>query len=479
MIHKDVREFIDELKKTEDIIQVDHEVNWDLELGAIGRRAYEKKEKAILFNKVKDYPGQSVFSGMLGTFRRVAISLGLPPSSSVKDIYAEYEKRIENPIKPEVVDSAPCKENIISENDVDLYQFPTPYLHDGDGGRYIGTWAFEVTKEPDTGWQNWGMYRFMIHNKRYIVGWPRFSGHLGKVLHEKYVPNNEPMPMALVIGTNPSCLSVSTVSFGIGVDEADYAGALNQGPEQLVKCETSDLLVPANSEIVIECEILPDRVTPEGPFGEYPGFRTEGMRSGVLGRVKAITYRNSPVFTTIPLGIPPDDSSVVASMTAGVAMKRRLLRHGVPVKDVYVPPAGVTHLVVVGVKQGGRKVAEQVRDVFLSGRRVDVNKIIVVDDEDPFNFDEVIHAFSTKCHPVHGGMFSEVDPGKGNALTPCYTAEERRSHKGGLMVFDATWPAEWSRWNEVPVKNSFEMMYPDQIKKSVLENWEKYGFNKE
>ena len=476
MSYKDVRQFIEALSKTGDVLSIDQEVDWDLEIGAIGRRAYEKEGPAILFKKIKDYPGHVIFSGMLGTFRRVAISLGLSPDTPVKDIYAEYERRIKNPIKPKVVKDGPCKENKVLEKDIDLYQLPVPYLHDGDGGRYIGTWAFEVTRDPETGWQNWGMYRFMIHNRRYIVGWPRYSSHLGMILHQKYVPAKKPMPMALVIGADPACMATSTVSFGVGADEADYAGALNQEPIELIKCETSDLLVPANAEIIIEGEILPDRVAPEGPFGEYPGFRTEGIRSGVLCHVKTITFRSSPIFTTIQLGVPPDDSSIVASMTAGMAMKHRLLRHGVPVTDVYVPPYGVTHLVVVGVKQGGKKVVEQVRDVFLSARRVDVNKVIVVDDEDPFNFNEVIHAFATKCHPLRGFSASKVEDGKANALTPCYTAEERRGHKGGLMVFDATWPSEWSRWNQVPVRNSFEIMYPDDVKNRVLANWKKYGF---
>lgn len=476
MAFRNVSEFIQALDKTGDILHIKNEVDWDLELGAIGRRAYERSGPAILFENIKDYPGHRIFSGMLGTFRRVAISFGMAPDTPVKDIYAEYAQRIANPIKPKIVSSGYCQENVILEDDIDLYKLPVPYLHDGDGGRYIGTWAFEVTKDPDTGWQNWGMYRFMIHNKHYIVGWPRYSSHLGMILHEKFVPKNKPMPMALVIGADPASLTVSTVSFGVGKDEADYAGALNQEPIELVKCKTCDLLVPAQAQIVIEGEILPDRVTPEGPFGEYPGFRTEGIRSGVLCRVKAITYKSSPIFTTIQLGVPPDDSSVVASMTAAVAMKLRLQRHGVPVTDVYAPPEGVTHLIVVGVEKGGREVVQKVRDVFLSGRRVDVNKIIVTDDENVFNFGEIVHAFATKCHPVRGLLVSEVEAGKSNALTPCYTAEERRAHKGGLVVFDATWPSEWSRWNQAPVKNSFRVMYPEDIKNKVVENWRKYGF---
>lgn len=477
MIAKDIRQFIETLDKTGDLVRIKQEVDWDLEAGAIGRRAYEMQGPAVLFEKIKDYPkGYRMLNGATGTFRRVAIAMGLAPETPVREIYAEFERRNEHPIKPATVTHAPCQENILSGSEVDLYRFPAPYLHDGDGGRYIGSWDLIVSKDPDTGWTNWGMYRFMIHNRRFVVGFPRYHSHLGMVLHGKYLPKKKAMPIALVLGADPLSHMVATTPYGIGVEEADYAGALAQAPIELVRCLTSDLLVPASSELVIEGEILPDKTAIEGPFGEYPGYRTEGVRMGVLCQVKAITHRTSPILTIISLGVPPDDSSIAASLTAGWAMKRRLLRHGLPITDVYVPPAGVTHLVAVGVKAGGREIAEQIRDV-LTSRRADINKIVVVDEDvDVFNFDEVIHALATKCHPLRGIALTEIEAGKANPLTPCYTAEERRAHKGAIALLDCTWPPEWSRQTDVPVKNSFEVMYPKRLKKKVVGNWQKYGF---
>ena len=476
---KDLRQFIKDLDKTGDIVHIKQSVDWDLEVGAIGRHAYETEGPAVLFEKIKDYPdGFRIFGGLTGTFRRVAIALGLDPEIPVKELYKEYERRINNPIKPVIVDTGPCKENIIVGDDVDLYSLPVPYIHEGDGGRYIGTWAFEVTKDPDTKWSNWGMYRFMIHNKRHIVGWPRYSSHLSMMLHEKYVPQNKPMPMALVIGADPRCDLVATAPIAINADEADYAGGLALEPVELVKCETSDLLVPANAEIVIEGEVYPDRTAEEGPFGEYPGYRMEGAKNGVLCRIKAITHRNSPIFTMISLGIPPDDSSIAASMTAALAMKRRLIRHEIPITEVYVPPYGVTHIAVIGVKPGagGNAIAKQIRDV-LTSRRADCNKFIVVDsDVDPFDFNQVIHAFATKCHPMRGIFVEEIEAPRGNALTPAYNAEERRAYRGAIALFDCTWPPELNVINEVPVKNSFDMMFPEELKKKVLANWKAFGF---
>ncbi|MFQ5826654.1 MAG: UbiD family decarboxylase, partial [Dehalococcoidia bacterium] len=437
MAFNDIRQFIEALDRSGDLVRVGEQVDWDLEAAAITRRCYETLGPAALFENIKDYPpGYRILGGCLGSYRRVAVALGLAPDTPIPDIHHEYERREQHPIKPVVVDSGPCKENVMVGDDIDLHHFPAPMIHDGDGGRYLGTWDIVVTKDPDTGWMNWGMYRFMINTRRTLTGDPSFISHLGMVFTKKYLPQERPMPMALVIGADPLSSMVATAGYGIGVDEADMAGALRQEPVELVRCETSDLLVPAHAEIVIEGDILPNAIAPEGPFGEYPGYRTEKARTGVVCRVKAITYRSDPIITMISLGVPVDDSSVAAALTAGISMKRRLNRHGIPVTDVYAPPEGVTHLVIIGVKSGGTEVANRIKDVFLA-RRVNVNKVIVVDEDvDVFNLGQVLHAFAVKCHPIRGVIADRVEAGKANMLTPCYSHEERKQMKGGIDIFD-------------------------------------------
>lgn len=470
-----IREFIESLDKNGDIVRIKERVDWELEAGAINRRSYETEGPAVLFENIKDYPGHRILGGSLGTYRRVAIALGLEPDSPISIIHKEYEEREHYPVKPLVVKTGPCKENIILGEDVDLCQFPAPMVHEGDGGRYLGTWDIIVTKDPETGWTNWGMYRFMINTRSTLAGDPSPISHLGVVFREKYLPKKRPMPMALVIGADPLCHMVATAGYGMGIDESVYAGALRRAPVELVKCETSDLMVPAHSEIVVEGEILPDGVAPEGPFGEYPGYRTGIARTGVLCKVKAITHRNSPILSLITLGIPVDDASVAAALTASISIKRRLLKHGIPVTDVYAPPEGVTHLLIVGVKQGGTEMAKRIKDVFLA-RRVMVNKIIMVDEDvDVFDVGKVLHAFAVKCHPINGVLSYSVPEGKANFLTPCYSYEERMQMKGGIDVFDCTWPVDWPK-ETLPIKSSFDCIYPKEIQEKVLRNWERYGF---
>ncbi len=476
MAFNDMREFCQTLDKTGDLVRVSREVDWELEAAAITRHSNETLGPAVLFEKIKDYPpGYRILGGAQATYRRVAISLGLPADTPIPAIYREYEAREQKPIKPVVVKKAPCKENIVRGDDVDLFQFPVPLIHDGDGGRYFGTWDIVVTQDPETGWTNWGMYRFMIHNRRILTGDPTFTSHLALMFRDKFIPRKKRMPVAIVIGADPLSHMVATAGYGIGVDEVDYAGALRREPVELVKAETSDLLVPAHAEIVIEGEVLPDAIGSEGPFGEYPGYRTGKTRTNIVCEVKAITYRSDPILTMISLGTPVDDSSVAAALTASLSIKRRLKRHGIAVTDVFAPAEGVTHLVIVGIKEGGRKVAQQIKDV-ITARRAAVNKIAVVDDDvDVFDMKQVIHALAVKCHPLRGITQDEVAAGKANELTPCYSLEERHHKSGGVVVFDCTWPPEWPK-ETLPIKSSFNDIYPQEIRDRVLKNWKQYGF---
>ncbi len=476
MVFNDMREFCQALDKSGDLVHVTEEVDWELEAAAITRRSNESLGPAVFFEKIKDYPdGYRILGGVQATYRRVAVSLGLPPDTPVPTIYREYEEREQNPVKPVAVSTGPCKQNKMLGDEVDLCQFPVPLIHDGDGGRYFGTWDIVISQDPDTRWTNWGMYRWMIHNRTSLTGDPSFASQFGLMFREKYIPRKQKMPVAIAIGADPLSHMVATAGYPIGADEADYAGALRGQPVELVKAETSNLMVPANSEIIIEGEVLPDMIAPEGPFGEYPGYRTDKARTGLVMKVKAVTFRSSPILTMISLGVPVDDSSVAASITAALGLKRRLKRHGVPVTNVYAPPEGVTHLLVVGVKSGGRQVAKQISDV-ITARRAAINKIIVVDEDvDVFNMMQVTHALGVKCHPLRGILVDEVPAGKANELTPCYSREERAHKKGGIAIFDATWPPDWPK-ETLPIKSSFDEIYPPQIKDKVLQNWRKYGF---
>ena len=476
MAYKDHREFFAALEKEGELVKIKREVDWDVEAGAISRHNYEKYGPCLLFEKIKDYPeGFRISNGTSGTWPRVAMALGLPKDASVREIYRTYEEGLGKKLPPVTVErnAAPCKQNVMIGDEVDIYKLPAPMIHEGDGGRYIGTWDCIICKDPDTGWQNWGMYRFMVHTKNWLTGWPQSTSQLAKILREKYLPENKPMPIAVVIGADPVSHIIATAPIPLQENEAEYSGGMSGVPVELVKCETSDLMVPANAEIVIEGEVQPDKIAPDGPFGEYPGFRSGTMCEGLAVKINAVTYRNDPILTMISIGAPPDDSNIAASLSAAVSMKKGLLRHGVPVTDVYVPPEGVTHLIVVGVERGGPEVARKVLEYFTLRRVMTSKHIVVGPDVDVFNMNEVLHHFAAVCHPGRGIHFEWYE-GRANSLTPFYSPEERKKLKGCSVVFDATWPPDWPD-EIIPVKSSFKGIYSPEVQKTVLDNWEKYG----
>lgn len=469
---KDVRSFIELLQRTGDAVVVDKEVRWDLQLGAISRRAVEIDGPAILFRNIRDYPGQGMFVDPIATWRRAAITLGLPPNARIPEIYQAYMRGDSNPIPPVEVTDAVCRQVIRRGKDVDVTDLAVPMIHEGDGGRYLGTWDIVVTKDPETGWMNWGTYRFMVHNTQYLAGWPIPASHLGTMLREKYLSRKKPMPIAIAIGADPCSHLAATSTTRIGRDEASLAGGLAGQPIEIARCLDSDLTFPACAEVVLEGEILPDQIAMEGPYAEFPGYRSGEMGAGILMKVNTICHRKNPILTMDCTGFK-DCSSIVAALGGGVAIQRTLERAGVPVTGVYVPSEGAVHLCIVGVSRGGREVTEKVLHA-LTGRRSYMTKILVVEDDiDIFNLSEVIHAWATRCHSERGTFIKHVE-GSALAITPCYSQEERERHAGASVAFDVSFPPEWDRW-ETPVRATFDKMYPDEVKKEVLDNWKAYG----
>ncbi len=473
MAPKDLRAFLTAIEASRDLITVDQEVDWDLELCALGRLGCERDAPAMLFRNIKDYGTEwPVCVNPIATWRRLAVALGLAPETPLRRLYQVYAEREQKLLPPKIVTDGPSKEVRVPGDQVDLFELPAPMVHEGDGGRYIGTWDLVVSKDPTTGWVNWGIYRFMIHNERLLTGFPRPTSHLGKMFLDHYVPERRAMPIAIAIGCDLPSHLAAAATFKIGGNEAELAGALGEQPVELVKCETSDLYVPASAEIVIEAEVLPRGIAQEGPYGEYPGYRTGEMGHSICARVTALSHRHHPILTVDVTGFK-DSSAIVTSISGAIAIQRRLEKHGVPVEAVYVPPEGAVHLAIVSVRRGGAETAQQVLRT-LTARRALLSKIILVDEDvDVFNLAAVLHAFATKCHPAKGIHVTEYE-GRANTLTPCYSQAERVARSGSTAAFDATWPPEWPA-ETIPVRATFDRSFPADMQKRVLERWKALG----
>ncbi|GAB6905423.1 putative phenylphosphate carboxylase PpcA [Desulfosarcina cetonica] len=473
---KDNREFIERLKASGDLVTVNQEVDWDLEMGAIVRRVCEGQLSAPYFKKITDYPEFEAFGAPMATYRRLAIAMGLDAATPIPEIANTYVQRTkEKPIDPVIIEAseAPCKANILTGDDANLLHLPGPMVHDGDGGRYLATWHFVVSKDPDTQAINWGMYRMMVFDEKTMVGPVLPFSDMGKMFYGKYVPRNEPMPFAAVLSADPiSSLAACAPS---PIPEDQLAGMLRGEPVELVKCETCDLYVPAHSEIIIEGEVIPNVMIEEAPFGEYTGYRTSPREKRTVYRVKTITYRNDPIMMVSNMGVPTDEGQLLRSFSLGLEMHKLLESQGIPITGVYMLPESTHHLVVVGVKPAYTGIASQIANLIFGSKLSPWFHMVVVVDEktDIYSKDEVIHALSTKCHPVRG--IHKYDNQVGTPLNPYASPAERRMSQGAKVLFDCLFPLDWPA-SDLPLKVAFSTNYPQHIQEKVLSNWENYGY---
>ena len=165
-----------------------------------------------------------------------------------------------------MVDDGPVLENIMLGEDVDVTMFPAPKWHEKDGGRYIGTGTYSITRDPEENWLNAGAYRAQVHDRN-SVGIVMAKGHHGFIHREKYFKRGEPMPIVMVLGGDPIAFFYGGVEAPYGMFELDIVGGMRRRPTKMVSGKITGLPFPAHAEIVLEGYVTPDKRHAEGPFG--------------------------------------------------------------------------------------------------------------------------------------------------------------------------------------------------------------------
>ena len=344
---RDLRDYIAALEDYEWLIRIKRECHWRLEIPAITAMANRTHERLPLFENVTGYPGLSLFGDWFrGKYGRMwfctAIGLGMDPYEiSYEEWVAEYMRRLEHPIKPVEVKTGPCKEELFTGPDADVIkQVPVPYLHDGDGGRYI-TQMQQIARDPDSPWVNWACYRIMVHTGKKLTSLWCPGQQNPNLFYYKYEPRGIPMPLAIGIGGHPTYTWLSQTPLPAGWSEVDYCGGLMMKPVELVKAETIDMLVPANDEYVIECVVQPGERIDEGPFGEYLGYIHGPRRPMPLFRVSAVTRRVGGIHPFCMEGTGVGESINVCSTSFNVLLTPALMiaakAVGLPVKFICGP----------------------------------------------------------------------------------------------------------------------------------------------
>lgn len=342
MPDRDLRQWIAQLEAEGELKRVTARVDWDDEISEIIRKIYLQRGPALLFENIKDHEntrGRKLFTNALSTQSKVNMMLNLPKDTPPFDTVKTIKERMKNPLKPKRVATGPVKENIVTGDDIDLFQFPVPKWHPLDNGRYINTFNATVTRDPDTRENNAGIYRGTILSKNKI-GVLMIPMKDWGITYGKYQEMGKPMPVAFVYGYDPTLIVTSGAPV-IG-PEYDLSGALRQEPFELVKCETCDIEVPARAEIVIEGTMSPNPADYEieGPFGEGSGYYGEARLRPVV-EVKCITHRNDPIFRGTLVGTKEGINEINTSISNLMAVVLwNILEHAeIPgVLDISVGP---------------------------------------------------------------------------------------------------------------------------------------------
>lgn len=283
----DLRSYLVALQNIGELQSISAPVDLDLKIGAISRRAGETGQAAPLFENIKGAvkgfrvlgaPGG--ISGKPGQeLARIAMAVGLPSTATGGDIVTHMAAAREKPpIPPTLVTSAPCKENIITGDAIDLRELPAPRLHDGDGGRYLNTFGIICVETPDKLWRSWSIARIMVVDGKRMAGIIAPNQHIGMV-RKTWTDIGKPMPYVLALGSEPMLPFIGGMPLPDRMNECDYAGALAGRPIEVIQAETVDVLVPASAEIVVEGEVSLTETALEGPMGEYAGYLWEGPGS--------------------------------------------------------------------------------------------------------------------------------------------------------------------------------------------------------
>lgn len=490
---KSLRAFLSALDEIGEVQAIDKEVDWNLEMGAIARRSMDLRAPAPLFNRVKGVEaGFRAFGAPGGLsaqakykYSRVALALGLPADARPLEIVNALAAARRKPLVPPRIvaaGNAPCKENILMGDAVDLLRFPTPLIHGADGGRYIQTFGLNIVRTPDRSWTNWSINRMMLLDRNRIACLIPPNQHLG-IIHGEWKGRGEPTPIAVALGVEPGLPYVGGMPIPEGMDEAAFLGAYFGEALEVVRAETVDIDVPASAEIVIEGHISHTETAMEGPMDEYPGYVGEAGSPKPVLTVSAITFRNDPILPFSTAGAPVDENHTGWGIPHAAEIFNLLQTAGMPVAACWMVLESACHWLVVAATPDwhertgfdSRTFGQRMGDlIFASKAGFGVAKILLVEDDiDIADVEQVVWAFASRAHPSHGEIYFNEEAQ--NALPVFLDANEKFAYRTTKVIYNALladrFPSE-----RRPKRSDLEHGWPAPVARHVIENWRAYGY---
>lgn len=392
----DFRSFIKLLDERGELDRVSREVEPNQELAGVMSRI-EAQRRAYYFDNIKGAKFPLV-GGLYNKLDRFAMALGHdseePFTHQQFDVLIEAAKA--NPVAPVSVATGPVKDVICTGAAVDLGDIPVPTFFELDSGPFI-TGAIGVSRDPESGALNIGVYRTLILDRNHFVINASSLSDLRRI-YAKWEKTGESMPIALAIGVPPAMLVAAACKLPPGRCEFEIAGGLQGVALELVQCENSDLMVPADAEIVVEGTVdFSNRV--ENLLGEFAG--QYGPEEAPVTVVNTITHRSDAMYYAIVAGRNPEHNTL--GMVAIYGVQRSImaaLREAIPeIRNVYVhmdPGLGTLGHVAISIdKQSDDQPRQIIEKGFATGGAIFpvskiIKRIIIVDDDiDVTDLDDV------------------------------------------------------------------------------------------
>jgi len=450
MAFNSFRDFVNALDRAGELKRISQPVATELEITEIADREMKLPGggKALLFEQptvngvVSPFP---VAINTMGSYKRMAMSMGAnsveevanelgalmkaKPPTSFKDAIKLLGLALDlRHAKPKMVSHGLCKEvihkfdapapakNWPAAGDWQKGTSPTPPTLKNlpilkcwplDGGRFI-TLPCVVTKDPDTGERNVGMYRIQIYDDQ-TTGMHWQLQKVGARHGRRYYETGTRMPVSIFIGGDPMFPFAATAPLPDGLDEFLLAGYLRKKSVELVKCETNDLEVPANADFVIEGYVDPtEPLREEGPFGDHTGYYTLPEPYPVF-HITAITHRKDAVYPATIVGIPPMEDFYIGG--ASVKLFLPIFKMNFPeIVDIALPAEGVFHnLVFVSIKKTYPMQAFKImHGLWGMGQMMFTKYLVVVDaDVDVHNTSEVLFHLTANTDPQRDSIFTK------------------------------------------------------------------------
>lgn len=490
MSYTDLREFLKTLEREGELARIKEPVSPILEISEVTDRVSKTPAggKALLFEKVEGY-SVPVLTNMLGSEKRIKLALGYENLEDIgwklyrllrpeiPNTFLEKLKRLPelkklNDSLPRIVRKGPVKENIIKEK-INVLDFPIPKCWPEDGGRYI-TFGQVITKDPESGIRNVGLYRVQVLSERELaLHWQIHKD--GNHHYWKAKRLGKKLEVAIAIGGDPVLSYVASAPLPPEVDEYLFAGLIREEGVELVKGETVELEYPAHAEIVIEGYVDPqEELVDEGPFGDHTGFYTPVDKYPKM-HITAILHRDNPIYLSTLVGRPPQEDKYIGWATERIFLP--LIKFNLPeVVDYHLPAEGCFHnFCFVSIKKRYPGHAFKVAYALLGLGLMSLEKVIVVFDEwvNVHNMEEVLWAWGNNMDPSRDVLIL-----KG----PIDVLDHSTSQVGfgGKMVIDATtkwkeegYTREWPKVIEMSkeVKEKIDKLW-DRIKYQI------YGDNR-